>query len=193
MIFHARSITNRLHPAFMPAYSSTPYQKSGGGSMRAIFIVIMACLVLFGCTGQNTAPAQASNLSAAIPSGGGALAAQNATQGQNAEAGQNSTSVKFSDSPDAAYAYLISGETLDNNSQKAIAGFVLTRQVLPDGRINMTLKAQKAEYSDQNYVLAPGQSLYFIERYLGDDNEGVESNLRDDSAVIVDSNGYIVK
>ena len=156
--------------------------------MRAVLIALVAAWLLLGCAGQNPAQPTASNQLS------GALANPGTPATPAAQPGSNSSSPqKFSDSPDWKSAYLISSATLDDNAKTALSGFELQRQVLGDGRTNITLKALSAEYSDQNYVLQPGQSLYFIEKFLADDSSGRDLNLHDDTAVVVDADGYIVK
>ena len=98
----------------------------------------------------------------------------------------------MSDSKFAQSSYLISDPTLSADAQNAISGFSLDRNVLADGRVNITLVALSPEYQSQNYVLESGQSLYFIESYAGDDNppKGEGPSLMDDHAIIVDKDGY---
>ncbi len=102
--------------------------------------------------------------------------------------------VKLADTKYGKDSYLISSETLSPEAQTAISGFNISRVVNPDGSINMVLIALNPEYQNQNYHLAPGQSLYFIETYAGDDNppKGEGPSLMDDKAVIVDQDGYPV-
>jgi len=113
------------------------------------------------------------------------------TVGNNA-ATTNSTGQKFSDSADFANAYLISSGTLSSTTQQALTGFQLNKEPLPDGSLQINLKATESGYQDQQYTLKPGQQLYFVDRFLGDDVSS-EGNQRDDYGVIVDSQGYIVK
>ncbi len=103
-------------------------------------------------------------------------------------------SQKLVDQPYYKYAYLISGGTLSPEAQKALAGFSLDKKTLTDGNVQITLTAQKAEYHNQQYVLHSGEQLYFIEKFLADDKSETneEKNLKDDSAVVVDSQGNIV-
>jgi hypothetical protein len=62
-----------------------------------------------------------------------------------------------------------------------------------DGTTTYNLIALNSEYQNQSYTLQSGQSLYFIERSMGDDGNGSENFLGDDHAVIVDSSGYIIQ
>jgi hypothetical protein len=105
---------------------------------------------------------------------------------------QNSGKTKFSDSAYASSSYLISGDTLDSGAKMATAGFNIQKTTLPDGSLQISLTSTNPEYKNQTYTLTAGQKLYFIETNPGDDSGTKELNLRDDSAIIVDADGYIV-
>lgn len=105
----------------------------------------------------------------------------------------SATKIKFADASDAQYAYLISTDNYDAKTKAALAGFTVDRKVLSDGTQQINLIAQKSEYQSQSYTVAPGQKLYFIERFLQDDPNGEERNMGDDKAVLVDANGYIIQ
>ncbi|MDE2399752.1 MAG: hypothetical protein KGL67_01955 [Patescibacteria group bacterium] len=106
---------------------------------------------------------------------------------------QNSTGAQlFSSSPMAQYAYLISGPTLDSKAEEATMGFTITKKALPDGSMQITLNSQNAEYKTQTYTVKAGEKLYFVEKFLADDSENADKNLKDDTAILVDANGYIV-
>jgi hypothetical protein len=99
----------------------------------------------------------------------------------------------FSSSPESQYSYLISTPTYDAKTQQALSGFKVTKNTLSDGSIQITLNAQNPEYKTQTYTVKTGEKLYFIEKFLGDDNGTEDKNLKDDTAVLVDANGYIVE
>lgn len=103
-------------------------------------------------------------------------------------------SQKFSDQPYYKMSYLISDDTLSSDAKTALTGFSMGKQTLQNGDTQITLTAQKAEYHNQQYTLRPGDKLYFIEKFLGDDNTGadVDNNMGDDEAVVVDSQGNVV-
>jgi hypothetical protein len=107
--------------------------------------------------------------------------------------GNNSGMQKLSDSPYASYAYLISTDTLSLDTKQAISGFQINKVMNSDGTTTYNLIALNSEYQNQSYTLQSGQSLYFIERSMGDDGNGSENFLGDDHAVIVDSSGYIIQ
>lgn len=98
---------------------------------------------------------------------------------------------KFKDSQYYDYAYLVSGISINAAAREALAGFDVSRQVLADGKIKITLKALEARYRNQSYTLSDGQKLYFIETSFGDDSGDREYALSDDTAIIVDKDGYI--
>jgi hypothetical protein len=102
---------------------------------------------------------------------------------------------KFSDSLNYKYAYKIFPGTLSATAQQAITGFTMTSKNLPDGSVQVALTAEKPEYKAQSYTIKTGETLYFIEMNLrDDDNEANEDhNLHDDTAVVVDPQGYIVQ
>ena len=139
--------------------------------MKKTLLIPAMLLLLAGCTAQTPT---------------------NTTQ-DNTNASATTGSQKFSDQPYYSYSYLISGDTLSADAKTALAGFDLNKQVMPDGTTQIMLKAQKAEYHDQQYTLQPGQQLYFLERMLGDDQNNNENNLGDDSAVVVDAQGNVVQ
>jgi len=106
---------------------------------------------------------------------------------------RKSPGVKLSNTPYWKYAYLISGNTLDQNDKTAISGFKLEKSKLRNGDVKIILKALSYNYRDQVYLLTPGERLYFIETSFGDDSLFREYNLGDDAGVIVNANGYVVR
>lgn len=99
----------------------------------------------------------------------------------------------FSDSPLSQNAYLISGSTTyDANTKTALSGFKVTKKTLADGSTEITLNSTNPEYQTQIYTVKQGEKLYFIEGISGDDNGTSDRNIGDDTAVLVDANGYIV-
>jgi hypothetical protein len=116
---------------------------------------------------------------------------QTAAQGTPA---QPSASQKFTEQPYYNMSYLISGDTLSADAQTALTGFSMDKKTLPDGTTQITLTALEAGYHNQQYILHTGDQLYFIEKFLGDDdNEAKEDhNMGDDEAVVVDSQGNVI-
>jgi cell division protein YceG involved in septum cleavage len=100
----------------------------------------------------------------------------------------------FAGSDLAANAYLISSGTFDATTKKALSGFSVQTSTNPDGSMQIVLKAQNPEYHTQVYTVQPGEQLYFIEKILTDDVAAdTDKYPNDDSAVLVDPNGYIVQ
>jgi len=155
--------------------------------MRWMWMALLVGFMLLGCAGPSAPMSNSSDKPFVVSAAPSSSAVGGVAPASNASASQ-----KFSDSPDYISAHLISSESLDDSAKAALAGFELQKQVLADGRTNFTLKALSPSYSDQNYILQPGQSLYFIEKFPQDDQPDTDANLRDDSAVIVDADGYIV-
>ncbi len=105
-----------------------------------------------------------------------------------------SSGTKLADTQYMQFAYLISGDntTFDAATTNALAGFQVIKEKQADGSMKITLKALKSEYHTQVYTVMPGQKLYFIETSLGDDRDNQEYSYGDDTAVLVDANGYII-
>jgi hypothetical protein len=125
---------------------------------------------------------------------GCAPAAQTGSSNTPATTNQPVASGKFVDQPYYKNAYLISGPTMDAQAKQATAGFAIAKKDMSDGTTQYNLKALKSEYKDQVYVLRPGQKLYFIELFPGDDDvqNNKENGMRDDMAVVVNADGTVV-
>lgn len=157
-------------------YSSKKGMSKILGVTIAVVIIIAAALAVFGW-GRTTANVVSN------PSSNSPASQQNSAQ---------PAMTKLSDSQYANYAYLISTDTLSSDAQMAVTGFNIQKASNSDGSVTYSLVAVNPEYQTQTYTLKSGQSLYFIERNLGDDAGGVENFPGDDMAVVVDANGYIV-
>jgi hypothetical protein len=149
-----------------------------------IFLIILAFVgVMVGCA-SNTAP---QNTSSPVQNG---LPTQTpASTGSTSQVQK----VKLSDTKYWNYAHLVSGDSLDSSAQTALAGFSIDKKALADGTTQIALNAMDPAYKSHTYFLKVGQQLYFIETSMGDDTKTAEFNLGDDTAVIVDSEGYMVK
>lgn len=123
------------------------------------------------------------------------VANMNTPSQTNSTSSNSIASMKFSDSPYYHYSYLISGGALSSQAQRALAGFNLSATQNSDGTTTYTLTALESGYVSQTYTLQPGQSLYFLEGSMGDDDTmgNLDYNLGDDNAIVVDSNGNIVQ
>jgi hypothetical protein len=102
---------------------------------------------------------------------------------------------KFSDSEDFQFGYKIFPGTVSTESKQAMAGFAFTTSVMSDGSTQITLTAQNPYYKTQQYVVKPGYSLYFIEKNIKDDDPEKDTDTKtlDDTAILVDPQGYIVQ
>jgi len=143
-------------------------------SILLLAVVISACTQSSNTTGTTTIPDNSLGPTGTL---------QNTTTGRT----------KLADSQYANFAYLISGDTLDSSAKAATSGFTITKTPNSDGTTTISLTSTNPEYQDQTYTLQPGEKLYFIERNMGDDSGGQEGFLGDDTAIIVDAQGYIVQ
>jgi len=102
---------------------------------------------------------------------------------------------KFSDSSDFQYAYKIFPGVLSTESKEAMAGFAFTTEAMTDGSTQITLTSQNKFYKTQQYTVKPGYTLYFIEMNLKDDDaeKDTDTMFSDDTAVLVDPQGYIAQ
>lgn len=102
---------------------------------------------------------------------------------------------KFLDSEDGKNAFKIFPGELSADAKNALTGFEMQTKQLSDSLTQVTLVAKKQGYTTQTLNVREGQSVYFIEKLGLDDNktENIDNGLKDDSAVIVDTNGYLVK
>ena len=147
----------------------------------SIMLVIAACTNSGSSQGNGyNAPGNPPAASSPVSSGSASSAAQK---------------VKLSDTQYWRAAHLISGDSPDASAQRALAGFNVDKKVMGDGTTQITLTTTTPGYVNQSYTLQPGQQLYFIETSMGDDstNPSQEFNLGDDTAVIVDAQGYVVQ
>lgn len=163
------------------------------GSVIALVIIVLVIIggvVLWMNRSTNVPPLEL------LPSG-----SQATSTGESATTTEPmrmaTTSVSYvgdllSQSPYASYAYLISTDTLTPQAQQALSGFRVDQKTLSNGSVEYTLHAVNPAYQTQIYDVKPGQQLYFIDRLFNDDTQGQDKNARDDAAVIVDENGYIV-
>lgn len=151
--------------------------------IAAAILVALAVFAAMRYRGRSTNPSPARRAGAFTSASVGLPAAVTAKN----QTGQ----VKFSTSPYAQFAYLISGNTISPDAQRALTGYELVRTKLPNGNLEITLRPTSAPAPDQLYTLTPGESLYFVDYVLGDDTQPKDYSPNDDKAVVVDQNGYI--
>lgn len=99
---------------------------------------------------------------------------------------------KFTDSNLASIAYQIFPGPMSAETVKAIAGFNIKTTPNADATTLISLTSTNPEYKDQQYTVKPGEILYFIEKNPGDDSENKDKFMADDTAVLVDANGFII-
>ena len=97
------------------------------------------------------------------------------------------------DSPLAKFAYQIAPGDLSADAKTNLAGFAIDKTTQIDGSILVKLTPKDSEDQNQQYIVKPGEKLYFIEQTKADDNPETDKdlNLRDDYGVIVDAKGII--
>ena len=91
-------------------------------------------------------------------------------------------------------AYEIFPGPITAESKTAMAGFAIKSTLNTDGSTLIELSSTNPEYKNQRYTVKPGQKLYFIEKFAGEDSEkeNTDTGLRDDSAIVVDVDGFVV-
>lgn len=101
--------------------------------------------------------------------------------------------MKFQDSPLFSKAYKIFPATggLSDSAKQATTGWNIKTTNLADGSTQVNLVPLEAEDVQQEFIVKPGYSLYFIELNLADDATGVDQNRMDDMGVLVDQNGIV--
>ena len=153
------------------------------GVVVLILVVIGGALLLSGHKTPNS-PRQLSNL----PTN------QNQTQNQPVGAGAGGKQL-FKNSPEYQYAYQIFPGTMSAQAKTAMNGFSMKTTSMPDGSTQVSFSSTNPNYKNQSYVVKKGYSLYFIERTTADDNTAQDTDrlYLDDTAVIVDPNGYIAQ
>ena len=152
------------------------------GVVVLILVVIAGALLLSGHKTPNSSR-QLSN----VPT--------NQNQTQNQPAGTGASKQLFKDSPEYQYAYQIFPGTMSAQAKTAMSGFSMKTTTLADGSTRVSLTSTNPNYKNQSYTVKKGYSLYFVERNTVDDNPSQDSDrlYLDDSAVIVDPNGYIAQ
>jgi hypothetical protein len=91
------------------------------------------------------------------------------------------------------YAYKIAPGDIPAASQKVLTGFSVKSQSMADGSVQVSLIPKDSDDQFQQYIVKPGNTLYFIEMTPADDNVDSDKDLnyRDDYGIIVDANGIV--
>ena len=163
--------------------------KGGVITLVVVAVVVIGGLLYWANQMSSPSPVVSNSASTTTSISNGSSSAASS----GAVAGASTTGELFADSPDAPYAYLISGGSFDASTTKALTGFMVQTSTNADGSMQIMLKAVNPEYQTQTYAVEPGEKLYFVEKILGDDKGETDSFPNDDSAILVDSNGYIVQ
>ena len=105
------------------------------------------------------------------------------------------TPVKFADTSQAAKAVQIYPGQFSDAAKIAMNGFSMQTNSLADGSVEVALTSTNPEYKNQKYAVKPGYTLFFIEKSSGDDavDNNSDSFLADDTAVLVDDQGFLVQ
>lgn len=99
--------------------------------------------------------------------------------------------MKLADSPISKNAYKIAPGQLTSEAQTALMGWKMTTQMQKDGSQIVTLTPTDSDDQKQQFTLAKGNQLYFVEAVSNDDQNGKDQTTRDDYGVVVDSNGIV--
>ncbi|HVA96322.1 MAG TPA: hypothetical protein VND99_01585 [Candidatus Acidoferrales bacterium] len=96
-------------------------------------------------------------------------------------------------SPIFKYAYQIAPGTLSDTAKKALTGWKIATTKKSDGSLTVSLTPTDSDDQSQQYIVKPGNSLYFIEQTPADDKAGQDKDLnyRDDYGIILDKNNNI--
>lgn len=104
-----------------------------------------------------------------------------------------STGQLFTSSPDYAYAYRIFPTMVSDQAKQALDGFDMKTEDLGNNIFRVTLNAKNSSYKTQALTVSGDQKIYFVETSWGDDEPSADYALRDDYAVAVDAQGYILQ
>ena len=96
-------------------------------------------------------------------------------------------------SPIAKFAYQIAPGNMSTDAQKALVGWKIKTEKAESGALIVTLTPSDSDDQSQQYTVATGNVLYFIEQTPVDDKAGQDKdfNYRDDYGIITNSAGVI--
>jgi hypothetical protein len=102
---------------------------------------------------------------------------------------------KFQDSPLAAFAFQVYPGPLSEPAKQATSSFKISTQTQGDGSILVGLTSSNPNYLNQQVIVQPGYTLYFIEKNSTDDDTtaNTDRTTNDDTTVLVDPQGFIVR
>ncbi len=158
---------------------------------KAVFLVIIAAAVVTSGAVFAYLGSRSDRLPSAVSKPAAPVSAASASA-TSAPAGVQNGQVKFSTSPYAQFAYLISGNTLSPEAQHALTGYELVKAKQANGDTQITLHPTSTFAKPQVYALTLGEKFYLVDSALGDDSLERDYNPSDDKAIIVSRNGYVV-
>lgn len=164
-------------------------------------LVVVGIFQLFNSSGSSGAikPAdnqQAAQVSANVGSDFATTAGQSSSTTPTSTTAANlmkGTGQLFTSSPDYAYAYRIFPTMVSDQAKQALDGFDMKTENLGNNIFRVTLTATNRNYKSQTLTVSGDQKIYFVETSFGDDAPGQDYELRDDYAVAVNAQGYILQ
>lgn len=101
--------------------------------------------------------------------------------------------VKFSDTADSRSAVKIFPGQISDKDKPALTGYAMQTKDMGNGIIQIILTPNGNSNQALTYQIKSDQSLYFVEKRMGDDQSpSTDTNLEDDYGVIVDNQGFVV-
>lgn len=96
-------------------------------------------------------------------------------------------------SPLFKFAYQIAPGSLSADAQKALTGWKIKTDKAESGATIVTLTPSDSDDQSQQYTVAAGNTLYFIEQTPVDDkaDQDKDLNYRDDYGIMTDASGVI--
>ena len=155
-------------------------------NMRSIFLaIIFAILIIVGIGGYFLYGKNVPNLNKTV----------NIHNQTNNSSNSSGNKMKFKNSPLWQSAVKIFPGPLSAKAKTALTGFDLQTKNLPGGSTQVTLFAKQLGYKTQNFIVKKGYSVYFVESLTSDDsqNENSDTLMVDDTAFLIDPNGFIAQ
>jgi len=98
----------------------------------------------------------------------------------------------FSSTQYAAFAYQIFPVVnLSQNGKIATSDLVISNSSTP-GQLTLVYMNFTGSNTSYSTLVGPGDTLYFIDQNLGDDNPAHDANSGEDGYALVDSQGYVI-
>lgn len=105
----------------------------------------------------------------------------------------SSAQTLFSSTPYYKFAHLISTSNLSSAAKVALTGFKMSSTKNSNGSVSYVLA--RSGYPNLTYTVEPGDKLYMIDVYPTDDHTVTDTDYvpKDDTAVVVNAQGYVVQ